>query len=117
MRSDSRSTLRSPRVGEPSRVAYTVTPRPRPAPRRPPPAAGRRALAPTGCVRVPGLDADRRLILRQEVVPRVERAAPGDRVGLLADGLADEPGVHEEASKLRDIGRARVLARRIEAVR
>ena len=46
----------------------------------------------------------------------MERPSAGDRVGLFADGLPNEPGAHEDPRKLRDIGCTRVLAGGVEPV-
>ena len=105
--SDSRSTLRSDRGrrAEQRRVDRHAA------------AARRRDLAPAGEVGVAGLDADRLRELRQQVVPGVQRAAAGDRRGLLAHRVSRTKRVcMTSRASVVTSRRARVLAGRVEPV-
>ena len=101
MSSDSRSSFRSRarRAAEQSRVDRHAA------------AAHRCDLAPARIAGVPGLDADRLWKRREQVVPRVQCPAAGDRRRLLPHGVADEARVHRDARELRHVGRARDMAR------
>jgi hypothetical protein len=79
--------------------------------------ARRRDLRPAGGAGVAGLDAEEAREAGEQVVPRRQRAAPGNRRGRVTDDGADHLVAHGDPGEPGHVAGARVVARRVEAVR